>query len=76
MGGLGADELGAPTETGEPADGEDDVVSTLPVLRVSRDACVDVLLLFGVAVVREKAKDGEPVDEMLPPRAGWRKEKG
>lgn len=67
------DELAAPMETGEPADGEDDafvVVSALPVLRVSRDARVDVLLLCGVAVAREKAKGGEPVDEMLPPRPG------
>lgn len=77
--GLYADELAAPTETGELADGEDDAfveVSTLPVLRVSRDARVDVLLLCGVAAVREKAKGGEPVDETLPPRPGWRKAKG
>jgi hypothetical protein len=42
----------------------------LPVLRVSCDSRVEVLLLCGVAVAREKAKGGEPVDDMLPPRAG------
>jgi hypothetical protein len=45
-------------------------VSTLPVVRVSCDLRVDVLLLCGVAVAREKAKGGEPVDDMLPPWAG------
>jgi hypothetical protein len=75
--GLGAPELGATGETGEPAEGdEEDVVSALPVLRVSCDPRVDVLLLFGVAVVRENAKGGEPVDDMLPPRAGWRNANG
>ena len=78
--GLYADELAAPTETGELAGGEEEdafvVVSTLPVLRDARDARVDVLLLCGVALVREKAKGGEPVDEMLPPRPGWRNAKG
>lgn len=59
----------AETETVEPEDGEDDafvVVSTLPVLRVSQDARVGVLSLFGVAVASKKANGGEPVDEMLP----------
>ena len=51
------------------------VVSTLPVLRVSQDARVDVLSLFGVAVASEKANGGEPVDEMLPPQPGWPKER-
>jgi len=59
--------------TGEPPEGDEEalVVSALPVLRDSR---VDVLLLCGVA--REKAKGGEPVDDMLPPRAGWRNANG
>jgi len=51
------------------------VVSALPVLRVSWDARVDALLLCGVAVAREKAKGGEPVDDM-PPRDGWRNADG
>jgi hypothetical protein len=74
--GLGADELGAPTETGEPASGDEEADSALPVLRVSWDARVDVLLLCGVATVRENANGGEPVDDMLPPRAGWRNANG
>jgi len=76
--GLGADELGGAAEMGEPPAGEEEVVavSTLPVLRVSWDARVDVLLLCGVAAERVKGKGGEPVDEMLPPRAGWRNENG
>ena len=48
---------------GEPPDGDEEAVSTLPVLRVSCDSQVDVLLLCGVAVAREKAKKGEPVDD-------------
>ena len=48
------------------------VVSTLPVLCVLYDSRVEVLLLCGVAVVRKKAKGGEPVDDMLPHRARWR----
>jgi hypothetical protein len=76
--GLGAPELGETAETGEPAEGDEEavVVSAFPVLRVSCDARVDVLLLFGVAVARENAKGGEPVDDMLPPRAGWRNANG
>lgn len=77
--GLYADELAAPTDTGELAAGDDDafvVVSTFPVLRDARDARVDVLLLCGVAAVRENVKGGEPVDETLPPRPGWRNAKG
>jgi hypothetical protein len=42
----------------------------LAVLRVPCDSRVDMLLLCGVAVAREKAKSGDPVDDMLPPRAG------
>ncbi len=70
--GLGTDEVGETAETGEPAEGDEEAVfvSALPELRVSRDSRVDVLLLCGVAVAREKAKGGEPVDDMLPPRAG------
>jgi hypothetical protein len=66
--GHGTDEEGETADVGEP-DG-DEAVSTLPVLRVSCDSRVEVLLLCGVAVAREKAKGGEPVDDMLPPRAG------
>ena len=69
-GGLGTDEEGETAEVGEPPDGNEEVVSILLVLRVSCDSRVDVLLLCGVAVAREKAKGGEPVDDMLPPRAG------
>jgi hypothetical protein len=54
---------------GEPPEGDEEAVSTLPVLRVSCDSRVEVLLC-GVAVAREKAKGGETVDDMLPPRAG------
>ena len=55
---------------GEPPDGDKEAVFTMPVLCVSCDSRVDVLLLRGVAVAREKAKGGEPVDDMLPPLAG------
>ena len=74
--GLGMDELGETAETGEPPEGDEEAVSALPVLRVSWDSRVDVLLLCGVAVAREKANGGEPVDDMLPPRAGWRNANG
>jgi len=57
-------------ERGGPPDDEEVVVLTLPVLRVPCDLRVDVLLLCGVAVACEKAKGGDPVDDMLPPRAG------
>ena len=70
--GLGPDEVGETAEVGEPPEGDEEavVVSTLPVLCVSCDSRVEVLLLCGVAVAHEKAKGGEPVDDMLPPRAG------
>ena len=68
--GLGTDEEGETAEAGEPPDGDEEAVSTLPVLHASCDSRVDVLLLCGVAVAREKAKGGEPVDDMLPPWAG------
>jgi hypothetical protein len=70
--GLVTDEEGETAEMGEPSEGDDEavVVSTLPVLRVSCDSRVDVLLLCGVAVAREKAKGDEPVDDMLLLRAG------
>jgi len=61
---------------GEPPEGDEEavVVSILPVLRVSCDSGVDVLLLCGVALAREKAKGGDPVDDpvddILPPRTG------
>ena len=76
--GLGADDVGETAETGEPAEGDEEAVpdSTLPVLRVSCDSRVEVLLLCGVAVARENAKGGEPVDDMLPPRAGCRNANG
>jgi hypothetical protein len=76
--GLGADELGGAAETGEPPRGDEtgDVVPTLPVLRVSLDARVDALLLCGVAVARENANGGEPVDETLPLRGGRRNANG
>jgi hypothetical protein len=64
--------VGETAEVGEPPEGDEEavVVSTLPVLRVSCDSRVELLLLCGVAVAREKAKGGEPVDDMLPPQAG------
>jgi hypothetical protein len=69
--GLGTDEVGETAETGEPAEGDEEaVISALPELCVSRDSRVDVLLLCGVAVAREKANGGDPVDDMLPPQAG------
>ena len=76
--GLGTDEVGETAETGEPTEGDEEALddSALPVLRVSWDSRVDVLLLLGVAVAREKAKGGEPVDDMLPPRAGCRNANG
>ena len=57
---------------GEPPEGDEEgvIMSTLPVLCVSCDSRVEVLLLCSVAVAREKAKGGEAVDDMLPPRAG------
>jgi hypothetical protein len=57
---------------GEPPEGDEEtvVVSALPVLRVSCNSRVEVLMLCGVAVAREKAKGGEPVDDVLPPQAG------
>jgi hypothetical protein len=73
--GIGTDDEGDTADVGEP-DGDEEVVSTLPVLRVSCDSRVEVLLLCGVAVAREKAKGGEPVDGMLPPRAGCRNANG
>ena len=69
--GLGTDEEGETADVGEP-DGDEEAVSILPVLRVSCDSRVDVLLLCGVAVARERAKGGEPVDDMLQSRAGCR----
>ena len=63
--------MGETAEVGEPPEGDEEaVVSTLPVLRVSCGSRVEVLLLCGVAVAREKEKGGEPVDDMLPPRVG------
>jgi hypothetical protein len=65
--GLGTDEVGDTAEMGASGDDEEAVVlSTLPVLRVSCDLRVDVLLLCGVAVACEKAKGDDPVDDMLP----------
>ena len=66
---LGTDEEGETAEVGEPPDGNEEAVSVLLVLRVSCDSRVDVLLLCGVAVAREKANGGELVDDR-PPRAG------
>jgi hypothetical protein len=49
--------VGETTETrGSPDDEEAVVLTTLPVLRLSCDSRVDVLLPYGVAVAREKAK--------------------
>jgi hypothetical protein len=64
---LGTDEVGEMAEVGEPPEGDEEAVSTLPMLWDSR---VEVLLVCGVAVAREKAKGGEHVDDMLPPQAG------
>jgi hypothetical protein len=64
------DEEGETAEVREPPEGDEEAVSTLPVLCVSCDSRVEVLLLCGVTVACEKAKGGEPVDDMLPPRAG------
>ena len=52
------------------------VMSTLPVLRISCNLRVEVLLLCGVAMAHEKAKGGEPVDDILPPWAGGRNANG
>jgi hypothetical protein len=70
--GLGTVEVGETAETGGPPEDDEEavVLTTLPVLRISCDSRVEVLLLCGVAVAREKAKGGDPVDDMLPPRAG------
>jgi hypothetical protein len=72
--GLGTVEVGETAETGGPPEDDEEavVLTTLPVLRISCDSRVEVLLLCGVAVAREKAKGGDPVDDMLPSRAGWR----
>lgn len=69
------DALGETVEVGEPPQGDEEavVVSTSPVLRVSCDSQVEVLLLCGVTVAGEKGKRGEPVDDMLP---GWRNANG
>ncbi len=69
--GLRPDEVGDTAETGEDGDEEEVVVMPiLPVLRISCGSRVELLLLCGVAVVRKNAKGGEPMDDMLPPRAG------
>lgn len=64
--------MGETAEVGEPPEGDDeaDIVSTLPVLRVSCNSRVGVLLLCGVAVAREKARRDEPVDDVLPIGSG------
>jgi hypothetical protein len=68
------DEVGETAEVGEPPEGDEEaiVVSTLPVLRVSCDSRVEVLLLCGVTGAHEKAKGGDSaaVDDKLPARAG------
>jgi hypothetical protein len=70
---LGTDELGGAAETGVPPEGDEtgNVVSMLPVLHVLWDACVGMLLLWGVAVACENANRGEPINKMLPPCGGW-----
>ena len=76
--GLGMDKVGETAETGEPTEGDEEALDdfVLPVLCVSWDSRVDVLLLLSVAFAREKATGGEPVDDMLPPRAGCRNANG
>jgi hypothetical protein len=63
---------GGVSRNGGTIEGGDEavVVSTLPVLRVSCDSRVGVPSLCGVAVARENSKGDEPVDDMLPLRAG------
>jgi hypothetical protein len=53
---------------GEPPEGDEagDVVPMLPMLCISWDVHIDVLLLCSVTVGHENANGGEPVDEMLP----------
>jgi hypothetical protein len=65
---LGANKLRGAAKTGEPPEGNEtgNVVSTLPVLHVSWDMHVDMLLLCSVVVAHKNANGGEPVDEMLP----------
>jgi hypothetical protein len=50
--GFDMDEVGETAEVGEPPEGDEEavVVSTLPVLCISWDSRVEVLLLCGVAV--------------------------
>ena len=57
--GLGTDEEGETADVGEP-DGDEEAVSILPVLRVSCDSRVDVLLLCGVAIARERRREASP----------------
>jgi len=70
------DEVGETAEVGELPEGKDEAVSTLPELRVWCDSQVEVLLLSGVAVSREKASPWmtcyplEPGDETRM-GSGW-----
>jgi hypothetical protein len=70
---LGADKLRGAAETGEPPEGDEtgNVVSTLPVLHILWDVCINMLLLYSVVVAHENANRGEPMDKMLPPCGGW-----
>ena len=46
--GLGTDEEGETAKVGEPPDGDEEVVSILPVLCVSCNSRVDVLFSAGI----------------------------
>jgi hypothetical protein len=50
--GFDTDKVRETAEVGEPPEGDEEavIVSTLPVLRISWDSRVEVLLLYGVAV--------------------------
>ena len=76
--GLRTNEEGDTAEVGEPPEGDNETVvaSTLSVPCVSCNSRVEVLSLCGVAVARENAKGGEPVDDMVTPRARWRNSNG
>jgi hypothetical protein len=64
----GANKLGGAAKMGELPEGDkaENVVLTLPVLCVSWDAHIDMLLLCGVTMGCKNANGGELMDKTLP----------
>ena len=65
--GLGTDELGEIAKVEEPSEGNDEAVVVPHGLCYASRAIrrLKLLLLYGVAVARGKAKGCEPVDDMV-----------